>query len=153
VSGQTSFKNGSRGKSPCSCSHKRDGCLTLLAGQDELAQALSGLSLGGPFITQKGFWEDEGGGDNPAMSAPLLDRNNGSLSSTADGNADILKRTAGWAALCGADKVDKVRRPLTHAWGYLGTCRIPTLTVSYKPAAASSNSIEGCRNNAEHHLA
>jgi hypothetical protein len=87
--------------------------LTLHHLQDELAQALSDLSLGGPFITQKGFWEDEGGGDNPAMSAPLLDRNNGSLSSTTDGNDDILKRTAGWAALCGADKVDKAR-DLSH---------------------------------------
>jgi hypothetical protein len=83
--------------------------------QDELTQALSDLSLGGPFITQKGFWEDEGGGDNPAMSAPLLDRNNGSLSSVVGENADILKRTAGWAALCGADKVDKVKKDCSLA--------------------------------------
>jgi hypothetical protein len=77
----------------------------------ELADSLSGLKLGGPFITQAKFWETEGGGDNPGDCAPLLNRNSGALSTDVAKNADVLKRAAGWAALCGADKVDKVGAP------------------------------------------
>jgi hypothetical protein len=51
----------------------------------------------GPFITQASFWESEGGGENPATGAPLLDRNNGFLEPKEQGNQAILSRAAGYA--------------------------------------------------------
>ena len=92
-----------------------DMLCTLLGLQDELAAGLAGISLSGPFVTQAGFWLHEGGGDNPGDCAPLLNRNSGALSTDGASNADLLKRTAGWAALCGADKIEKV-------WGTLDMC-------------------------------
>jgi hypothetical protein len=91
---------------------KTEGLCPIPCAQDqELADSLSGLKLGGPFINQAKFWETEGGGDNPGDCAPLLNRNSGALSTDVAKNADVLKRAAGWAALCGADKVDKVGAP------------------------------------------
>ncbi len=48
----------------------------------------------GPFIAQPGFWDSEGGGENPANGAPLLDRNNGYLETTESGNRDIIDRAS-----------------------------------------------------------
>merc|ERR1712216_1068476 len=50
-------------------------------------------------------WEDEGGGDVPSNCAPLLNRNNGCLSTEAEANKIIIEQAAKWAGLCGADKV------------------------------------------------
>mmetsp|Transcript_40399 Transcript_40399/g.80927 ORF Transcript_40399/g.80927 Transcript_40399/m.80927 type:complete len:336 (+) Transcript_40399:31-1038(+) len=57
---------------------------------------------------QPKFWEEEGGGENPALAAPLLDRNSGLLSTEADANTAVLARAAKWAALCGADSVTEL---------------------------------------------
>ena len=64
--------------------------------QDALESGLGKLNLStnnGPFITQPSFWESEGGGDNPATGAPLLDRNNGFLEPKEQGNQAILERS------------------------------------------------------------
>ena len=62
--------------------------------QDALQNDLEKLSLSGnkPFISQASFWETEGGGDNPANGAPLLDRNNGFLEAKEGANQNILQR-------------------------------------------------------------
>lgn len=77
---------------------------------DELASALGklGINESGPFITQDKFWENEGGGDNPALCAPLLDRNSGLLGTAEGSNTEVLARAAKWAALCGADTVKEL---------------------------------------------
>ena len=63
--------------------------------QDDLDKAVAQLTLKekGPFITQPDFWASEGGGENPASGAPLLDRNNGLLESNGD-NQSVLARAA-----------------------------------------------------------
>jgi hypothetical protein len=69
--------------------------------QEALESGLGKLNLvtsNGPFITQPSFWESEGGGDNPATGAPLLDRNNGFLEPKEEGNQAILERAARFAA-------------------------------------------------------
>ena len=72
----------------------------------DLAAQLEKLSLKPePFILQPKFWEDEGGGDVPGNCAPLLNRNNGCLSTEAEANKIIIEQAAKWAGLCGADKV------------------------------------------------
>jgi hypothetical protein len=65
--------------------------------QDSLQQDLEKLSISGnkPFISQPSFWDTEGGGDNPASGAPLLDRNDGFLEAKEDCNKDILQRAKG----------------------------------------------------------
>ena len=70
--------------------------------QDALQADLEKLNISGnrPFISQPSFWESEGGGENPANGAPLLDRNNGYLEAKEDGNQDILKRAERYIDVC-----------------------------------------------------
>jgi hypothetical protein len=68
--------------------------------QEAIESGLGKLNLAtgnGPFITQPSFWDSEGGGDNPATGAPLLDRNNGFLEPKEQGNQAILERAARYA--------------------------------------------------------
>ena len=61
----------------------------------DLAAQLEKLSLKPePFILQPKFWEDEGGGDVPGNCAPLLNRNNGCLSTEAEANKIIIEQAA-----------------------------------------------------------
>ena len=75
-----------------------------------------------PLIVRAGFWEEEGGGGNPAEAAPLLRRNAGFICDPlgCDGsppgvagrtalevcraaavmNKDVLERARRWVALC-----------------------------------------------------
>mmetsp|Transcript_4797 Transcript_4797/g.9477 ORF Transcript_4797/g.9477 Transcript_4797/m.9477 type:complete len:354 (+) Transcript_4797:136-1197(+) len=77
---------------------------------DELAAQLGKLDIKekDSFILQPNFWDDEGGGANPALGAPLLDRNNGLLQTDKDSNSAVLERAAKWVSLCGADKVTEL---------------------------------------------
>jgi tetratricopeptide (TPR) repeat protein len=89
----------------------------------EIGDPEDGSGVGGrraPLIMRKGFWEEEGGGGNPADSAPLLRRNAGFIydptsaagasGSLAVGlevcrvaqekNAGILHRAEQWVEIC-----------------------------------------------------